>query len=102
MQDFKDITDGKCVYMGNSTDARVMGKGKILLKFASGKLLSLTNVLYVPSLRRNLISSILLNKVGLKTIARDDKVGVFVGKVYLNGSLFVLNLVSETICGMVG
>ena len=87
--------------MGNSTPARVMGKGKILLKFTFGKLLSLSNMLYVPSLRINLVSGILLNKVGLKTIVRDDKViishnGVFDGKGCLNGSLFALNLASET------
>ena len=90
--------------MGNSTTTRVMGKGKILLKFTSGKLLSLSNVLYVPSLYRNLISNILVNKAGLKTIVRDDKVvishnRVFVGKGYLNESLFVLNLASEIIDG---
>ena len=78
-----------------------MDKGKILLKFTFGKLLSLSNVLYVPSLHRTLISDILLNKVRLKTIVGDDKVvmshnGVFFGKGYLNGSLFVLNLASET------
>jgi len=54
--------------------AEVMGKGNILLKFTSSKLLSLSNVLYVSSLNRNLISGILLNKAGLKTIIRDDKV----------------------------
>ena len=53
-------------------------------------------------LHRNLVSIILLNKAGLKTIIGDDKViviscnGVFVSKEYLNGSLFVLNLASET------
>ena len=48
MQDFEDVPDSECVYMGNSTTARVMGKGKILLKCTFGKLLSLSNVLYVP------------------------------------------------------
>jgi len=54
------------------------------------------------SLHRNLISSILFNKVGLETIVGDDKVvisykRVFVGKGYLNGSLLVLTLTSETL-----
>jgi len=53
MHDFEDVADGEWVYMGNSMAARVMGKRKILLKFTSDKLLSLINVLYVPSLRRN-------------------------------------------------
>ena len=54
-------------------------------------------MLFVSFLRRNLVSSILLNKVGLKTGVGDDKVvishkGVFAGKGYLNGTLFVLLL----------
>ena len=102
MQDFEDVVDSECVYMGNSTTAKVLGKGKILLKFTSGKLLSLSNVLYVSSLHRNLVSGILLNKARPTTIVGDDKVAisrnrVFVAKGYLNGSLFVLNLASETL-----
>jgi len=58
-------------------------------------------VLYVSSLRGNLVSGTLLNKARFKTIVGDDKVvisrnEVFVGKRYLNGNLFVFNLASET------
>ena len=61
-------------------------------------------MLYVPFLDINLVSSILLNKVGLKTVVEDDKVlishnGVFVGKKCLNGSLFAPNLASKTMNG---
>ena len=71
--------------VGNSTTTRVMRKGNILRKFISGELLSLSNVLYVLFLRRNLVFGVLLNKAGLKTIVRDEKViishnGVFVGR----------------------
>jgi len=43
----------------------------------------------------------LFNKARLKTVVENDKViishnGVFIGKGYLNESLFVLNLASET------
>ena len=97
MQDFEDVIDGECIYMGNPTIAKVIGKGNILLRFTSGKLLSLSNALFVPFLYRNLVSGILLNKVGLKTVVGDDKIvishkGVLVGKEYLNRSLFVLSL----------
>ena len=60
--------------MGNFTTATVMGKWKIPLKFASGKLLSLSNVLYVSFLHRSLVPGILLNKAGMKTVVGDDKV----------------------------
>ena len=61
-------------------------------------------MLYVTSLRRNLVFGILLNEVGLNTIVGDDKViishnGVFVGNGQLNGSLFVLNLASKILNG---
>jgi len=102
MQHFKDVTNGECVYMGNSAIARVMGKRKIFLKLTSAKLLSLSNVLYVPFLHRNSVSGIFPDKAGLKSVVGDDKVvishsGVFFRKGYLNRSLFVLNHASETI-----
>ena len=94
--DYEDVADGEHVFMGNSATAGVIGKGKVILKLTSGKTLSLSNVLYVPSLRRNLVSRSLLNWTGLKIILDGDKVvltknGEFVGKGYLSNGLFVLN-----------
>ena len=90
LHDFEESTDRECVYMGNSTTAVLMGKGNFLLKLTSGNTLSLNNVLYVPCLRRNLVSGALLNKVGLKVVFEADKIiishgGDFVGKVYHSG-----------------
>ncbi|KAK4406311.1 Retrovirus-related Pol polyprotein from transposon TNT 1-94 [Sesamum angolense] len=67
-QDFQEARDGECVFMGNSTTAGVLGKGKIFLKLTSGKTLALIDVLYVHSLRRNLISGSLLDKAGTPMI----------------------------------
>ena len=61
-QEFDEVTDGDIIYMGNSATAGVCGKGKILLKLTSGKTLALNNVLYVPSMRRNLVSGALLKQ----------------------------------------
>jgi len=80
--------------MGNATTAGVMGKGKVLLKFTSGKSLCLNNVLFVPSLRRSLVSSSLLDIAGFEVNQKAGKIiipcnGVFVGKGYCSGgSLF--------------
>ncbi|TYK01594.1 ty1-copia retrotransposon protein [Cucumis melo var. makuwa] len=98
LHDYKDTTDGECVFMENSATTRVIGKGKVILNLTSGKTLSLSNVLYVPSLRRNLVSGSMLNQVGLKTVLEDDKVVLtknedFVGKGYLSNGLFVLNTI---------
>ena len=53
---------------------RFKGKRKVLLKFTFGKMLSLTNVLFVPSLRRTLVSSILLDIASLKIVQEAGKV----------------------------
>lgn len=92
--DFEEVADGECVYVGNSTTAGVMGKGKILLKLTFGKTLAVSNVLYVPSLRRNLVCDALLNKAGLKLVFEADKIvishiGDFVRKGYLSGGPFL-------------
>ncbi|KAA0053505.1 ty1-copia retrotransposon protein [Cucumis melo var. makuwa] len=99
LHDYEDTADGECVFMGNSATAGVIGKGKVILKLTSGKTLSLSNVLYVPSLRRNLVFGSLLNRAGLKIVLEGDKVvftknGDFVGKGYLSNGLFVLNTIS--------
>ncbi|TYK16589.1 ty1-copia retrotransposon protein [Cucumis melo var. makuwa] len=99
LHDYEDTADGECVFMGNSATAGVIGKGTVILKLTSGKTLSLSNVLYVPSLRRNLVSGSLLNPARLKIVLEGDKVfltknGDFVGKGYLSNGLFVLNTIS--------
>ena len=40
--------DEKVVYLGDSHTARVLGKGKGMLKLISGKIMALNNVLHVP------------------------------------------------------
>lgn len=42
--------------MGDSRPAPVIGKGKVMLKLTSGKVLSLSDVLHVPEIRSNLVS----------------------------------------------
>ena len=51
------------VFMGDSRTTPVLGKGKVLIKLTSGKVLSLNDVLYVPKIRVNLVSLSLLGKV---------------------------------------
>jgi hypothetical protein len=85
------------VYLGDSRTAAVNGKGKVLLKLTSGKTLALSDVLHVPSIRTNLISVALLNKVGVKVSFESDKIvmtknDLFVGKGYYDQGLFVLSV----------
>lgn len=90
--EFEDSTNGECVGIGISATTRVLGKGKILLKLAFGKTLSLSNVLFVPSLCQNLASRNLLNQSWFKIVFEADKVKI-VGKGYLVDVLFVLNTI---------
>ena len=96
-----DKVEGENVFMGNSASASIQGKGKIVLTLTSGKLLTLTNVLHVPEMRRNLISGSLLMKAGLKLSFDSDRLvltrnGEFVGKGFCNGGLFTLDVKIDT------
>ncbi|GKA15359.1 hypothetical protein Tco_0695106 [Tanacetum coccineum] len=64
-------------------------KGSVVLELSSGKTVTLFNVLYVPKLRKNLVSGPVLNKYGYKQVYKSDKYilskcGVFVGFGYYN------------------
>ncbi|GJU82138.1 zinc finger, CCHC-type containing protein [Tanacetum coccineum] len=61
----KSIEDGSFVKMGNVATEPIKGIGRVLLTFTSGKTLCLDNVLYVPGIRKNLVSEIVLNKLNL-------------------------------------
>ncbi|GJS45047.1 zinc finger, CCHC-type containing protein [Tanacetum coccineum] len=53
---FELVEDGSVLYMGDEHFAPIHGKGSVALEFSSGKIVTLFNVLYVPKLRKNLVS----------------------------------------------
>ncbi|XP_073046157.1 uncharacterized protein [Primulina eburnea] len=61
------------VLMGNHDTAMVLGRRTIELQFTSGKKVILMNVLHVPDVRKNLISTSLLCKKGLKAVIEAEK-----------------------------
>nr|GEU73013.1 zinc finger, CCHC-type [Tanacetum cinerariifolium] len=74
---------------GGEHFAPIHGKGSVALEFSSVKTVTLINVLYVPKLRKNLVSGPVLNKCGYKQVYESDKYilskcGVFVGFGYYN------------------
>ncbi|XP_077221959.1 uncharacterized protein LOC143855776 [Tasmannia lanceolata] len=94
---YTKVKEGDQVFMGNSQTSKVVGKGKVLLKLTSGKVLALQEVLHVLDIQRKLVSRALLNKNGLKLTFEADKAiirknNVFVGKGYNANGLFVLNV----------
>ena len=100
--EYKHMDDGERLYMGNSSASNVEGKGNVLLKFTSGKVVTLTDVLHVPEIRKNLVSGPILSKKGFTLVFESDrfiltKAGMYAGKGYLTEGLFKLNvLVTNT------
>lgn len=96
-KDYQPIEDGPVVKMGNVATEPIKGLGSVLLNFTSGKCLSLDNVLYVPGIRKNLLSEIVLSKCGYKQVLESDKYilsrhGTFVGFGYVCNGMIRLNL----------
>lgn len=85
------------VLMGNNQSVKVLGQGSVEINFTSGKKLTLTNVLHVPDVRKNLVSASLLCKKGFKVILESDKLvllkgDLYVGKGYCTNGMFMLSV----------
>ncbi|GAB2288016.1 hypothetical protein Dimus_037973 [Dionaea muscipula] len=96
---FTPATEGDKVFMGNSTTSTIEGEGKIVLKMTSEKELTLNNVMYVPEIRKNLISGSLLSKHGFRLVFEADKVvlsknGMYIGRGYMSDDMFKLNVLT--------
>ncbi|XP_057510960.1 uncharacterized protein LOC130793312 [Actinidia eriantha] len=86
---FESATNGEKVFMRNSATSDVAGIGKVVLKMTLGKKLTLNNVLFVPEIRKNLVSGSLLTRHGFRMIFEADrvalsKVGIY-SQEYLHG-----------------
>nr|GEY58796.1 zinc finger, CCHC-type [Tanacetum cinerariifolium] len=93
---YEPVEDISVLYMGDDHFAPVYGKESVVLEFSSKKSI-LFNMLYVPKLRKNLISGPVLNKCGYRHVYEFDKYilsksGVFIGSSYYNNGMFMLNL----------
>nr|GEW57124.1 zinc finger, CCHC-type [Tanacetum cinerariifolium] len=89
---YEPVEDGSVLYMGDDHFAPVHGKGSVALEFSSEKTITLFNVLYVPKLRKNLVSGHMLNKCGYKQVcesAPDDLDSVYMSSsTAVNSSLW--------------
>ena len=71
----------------------------MVLKMASRKELTLTNVLYVPEIQKNLVSGSLLNSHGFRMVFEFEKFvlsksGIYVEKGYMSDGMWKLNVMT--------
>ncbi|KAL5834846.1 hypothetical protein ACOSQ4_014343 [Xanthoceras sorbifolium] len=90
-------TVDKKVLFGDSHSTIIAGTDEVELKFTSGKVVILKDVLHTLEIRKNLVSGYLLNKSGFtQTIGADfytiTKNNIFVGKWYTTDGIFKLNV----------
>jgi len=96
--EYHKLEQDEQLFMGNSTVSKVEGKGKAILKWTSGKELTLNDVLHVLDIRKNLISGSILSKKGFRMVFKSDKFvltkgGMYVKKGFLVDGLFKANVV---------
>ncbi|GJU43882.1 hypothetical protein Tco_1201148 [Tanacetum coccineum] len=89
---YESLNDGSILHMGNKSTALVHERGCVDLRYSSGKIVSLFNVLHVPNIRKNLVSSSVLNNCGYKQVIKSNKFvlskhSVFTGFGYLSNQI---------------
>ncbi|RVW27665.1 hypothetical protein CK203_104984 [Vitis vinifera] len=61
------VMDSKDWWIDSGATRHICGKGDVVLNLTSGKKLTLMDVLFVPEIRKNLVSASLLSNKGFKT-----------------------------------
>nr|GEU30028.1 zinc finger, CCHC-type [Tanacetum cinerariifolium] len=96
------LNEGSILHMKNESTALVHGRSYVDFKFSSRKIVLLINVLHVPNIKKNLVSSSVLNNCDYKQVIESNKFvlykhGVFIGFGYLSNQMFRLNIVNNNI-----
>nr|XP_033508075.1 uncharacterized protein LOC117273084 [Nicotiana tomentosiformis] len=86
---------GRVVQLGNNITCNVIGKGTIRFRMHDDVVRTLTNVRYVPELKKNLISLGTLESLGCKFTSEGGVLKVFqdtlmIMKAHRSGSLYTL------------
>jgi len=96
-------SDGELsIVVSNGVNVGVKNIGTASLRLSSGFDLTLSDVVYVPFMRRNLISISILDKCGFTFIFGNNEVEIFrnsslIGSSVLSDGLYLLNLDSNSI-----
>nr|GEU47561.1 retrotransposon protein, putative, Ty1-copia subclass [Tanacetum cinerariifolium] len=89
------VNNGQKLYMGNSATADIKGEGDVILKMTSDKELKLTNVLYVPEIRKNLMGYAMNGMFKLNVMVVKNEINKMNSYAYLIES-------SNVWCGLLG
>ena len=96
---FEPIETGEKVFTGTSASSEIKGQGKVVLEMTFRKDLTLTNALYVPEIRKNLVFGSLLNSHGYRMVFKSNKFvlsksGMSVGKGYISNGMWKFNVMT--------
>jgi hypothetical protein len=75
--------DGGNVFLGNDSITIIIGRGKVKLRLKYGRILTLSGVLHIPVLVKNLISVRKMDDAGVKTIFEKETCRMFRGAMVL-------------------
>lgn len=87
-----ETVEDELLYMNNSAISKFEGWEKVILKMILGKELSLTDVLNVPDVQKNLVFKFVLSKKGSILVFEFNKFvltknGMYVGEGYITNGL---------------
>lgn len=94
------------VILDNNDHVEVAGIGSVVLRLTTGKVLTLTNVFHIPTIRKCLVSigklveSGFSISLGEEIMIENSKSHGLVGKGYVEDGLFRLSLVEEVTGGI--
>ncbi|KAG8500910.1 hypothetical protein CXB51_002999 [Gossypium anomalum] len=97
--------EGEVVRMGNDSSSKVIGISTVKIRIHDGTIMTLSDVRYVPDLRKNLISLSILDLKGCKINIKSNDIKVSSGALILlkgkiTGNLYILE--GSTVTGEIG
>eukprot|EP00253_Pinus_taeda_P026289 PITA_26289 len=81
--------DGGDVFLGDDRKDRIIGRGKVKLKFQGGRVRILSGVFHIPALARNLISVSKLDDAGVKIVFEKDTCKMVWGALVLMQGVWI-------------
>ena len=75
----------------------MVGQGTVILKMTSEKKLTLNNVMYVPDIKKNLVSRSLLVKHIFMLVFESDKFVMLKNGVYIGRVMFLMGCLSSIV-----